>query len=159
MMKHGQLSGSHDPGPASEVRRQVLRGIQTGNGSKEFLHAYFATMMRCTQDVTSKTQGKCVGGPGSVQMDLVVPNSHCTRRSTFLRYLSRGLTTPTRQCLQAAVLPSKRAAARCRWKLSQIAHRSSIRFPSCHGTLAQCGACRPRSCCSSTESTTPARGM
>lgn len=41
---------------SAEVRRQVLRGIQCGNGSKEFLHAYFSAMMRSTRDNVSKVR-------------------------------------------------------------------------------------------------------
>ncbi|CUI12348.1 Hypothetical protein, putative [Bodo saltans] len=42
--------------PSAEVRRQVLRGITSGNGSKEFLHAYFAAMLRSTRDQVSKVR-------------------------------------------------------------------------------------------------------
>jgi condensin complex subunit 3 len=42
--------------PSAEVRRQVLKGISCGNGSKEFLHAYFAAMLRATRDQVSKVR-------------------------------------------------------------------------------------------------------
>lgn len=40
----------------ADVRRQVLKGTQSGNGSKEFLHVYFAAMLRSTRDVVAKVR-------------------------------------------------------------------------------------------------------